>query len=525
MSAAQYRIISPAGEERESGNGDAAVADGALTLTPAAGAVLRVPFAHIASVSEPEPFTVRVTLADGNAIELSRLGTMRTQLLAELRDGRGDDAAAAAAAVGNAATFSGWAGAEQAEIRVYEDALIVVAGSAAERVSFSFIESAGAQDYAVTVAVAGRAPVVLSRLGRRTGELVTLLNDRLHEARGRTAAFLGALLPGLDPMALRSAAGLLRDGVAVPARALDAIHPELSGTLLRVTTLPDRSAAVAELASRTDVALGFKQLASVRRPAVGGTPWHDPAVAPHIGSHDSPGGLFQPGLAGAMAAEVAEGMGPGGHGAPLGYGVEGYPPGGGYGPGGYGPGGYGGGYGPGGYGGPFGELGGGYGVYGGLWALRALGAGMNSGVFGGSGGSRPMTPRAGVTHGLLTPETEDLSALTVRGEDPTVLAFALCCRPPGGAPGGGRVVYEVLNVAEPMTFVYRTGDDGDDGDGRAAINRALDDAGFDAAAVHAAGLTAAARPDARASLLARSLAGTAAHDADWPRRIAELLGG
>ncbi|WP_300608690.1 hypothetical protein [Trebonia sp.] len=513
MSAAQYRIISPAGEERESGNGDAAVADGALTLTPAAGAVLRVPFAHIASVSEPEPFTVRVTLADGNAIELSRLGTMRTQLLAELRDGRGDDAAAAAAAVGNAATFSGWAGAEPAEIRVYEDALIVVAGSAAERVSFSFIESAGAQDYTVTVAVAGRAPVVLSRLGRRTGELVALLTDRLHEARGRTAAFLGALLPGLDPMALRSAAGLLRDGVAVPARALDAIHPELSGTLLRVATLPDRGAAVAELASRTDVALGFKQLASVRRPAAGGTRWHDPAVAPHIGSHDSPGGLFQPGLAGAMAAEVAEGMGPGG----------------GYGPGGFGPGGFGGGYGPGGYGGgyggPFGELGGGYGVYGGLWALRALGAGMNSGAFGGSGGSRPMTARAGVTHGLLTPETEDLSALTVRGEDPTVLAFALCCRPPG-APGGGRVAYEVLNVAEPMTFVYRTGgDDSDGGDRRAAINRALDDAGFDAAAVHAAGLTAAARPDARASLLARSLAGTAAHDADWPRRIAELLGG
>src|SRR5215469_9271666 len=108
MSAAQYRIVSPAGEELESGGGDAAVADGALTLTPSAGATLRVPFAHISSVTEPQPFTVRITLADGNAIELSRLGTMRTQLLAELRDGRGDDAASAAAVVGKAAaTFSG----------------------------------------------------------------------------------------------------------------------------------------------------------------------------------------------------------------------------------------------------------------------------------------------------------------------------------------------------------------------------------------------------------------------------------
>ena len=47
---------------------------------------------------------------------------MRTQLLAELRDGRGDDAAA----VGEPALFSGVSGGEPAEIRVYDDALLVV---------------------------------------------------------------------------------------------------------------------------------------------------------------------------------------------------------------------------------------------------------------------------------------------------------------------------------------------------------------------------------------------------------------
>jgi len=55
-------------------------------------------------------------------LELSRLGVMRTQLLAELRDGRGDDAAA----VGEPALFSGVSGGEPAEIRVYDDALLVV---------------------------------------------------------------------------------------------------------------------------------------------------------------------------------------------------------------------------------------------------------------------------------------------------------------------------------------------------------------------------------------------------------------
>ena len=66
------------------------VAGGVLELQPAGGTALRVPSGRIASVAEPEPFTVLVTLADGTALELSR-GWMRTQLLdgTARRAGRG----------------------------------------------------------------------------------------------------------------------------------------------------------------------------------------------------------------------------------------------------------------------------------------------------------------------------------------------------------------------------------------------------------------------------------------------------
>ncbi len=497
MSAALYRILSPAGEQREDGSADVKVADGALVLTPSAGAVLRIPFGHIASVAEPEPFTVRVTLADGNAIDLSRLGVMRTQLLAELRDGRGDDAASAAAAVGEAATFSGLSGGEPAEIRVYDDVLLVVGSAASDRISFSFVDAVRPQDYAVTVEVTGRAPVTLSRLGRRTDELAKLLSDRLIQARGRTAAFLGSLLPGLDPMALREAAGLLRDGVAVPASTLNAIHPDLTGTLLQLATLPARQDAAAELARRTDLAIGFKQLASVRRPATGVTPWHDHAATPHIGQHDSPGGTFRPGLMGMLAAEAMSSgpqifagpqMGPGAFAGPGGFPGAGASAG------------------PGGMFG-FGE---GYAAYGSYWAFRALGAGLNTGQQ-----QRPMAGRPDVTRGLLTPQTEDLSALTATGADPTVLAFALGCRP-------GHVVYEVLNQPEPMTYVYQA----EGADALAAVNRALDDTGFQPSAVHAEGLTAPTRPaalHAAPSVLAASLLAQVPHDPQWRDRIAELL--
>src|SRR5690348_12132767 len=102
MSRAHYRILSANGEKREDGEAEVAVRDGLLVLAPDGASVLPIPFGQIGTVTEPEPFTVRLTLAGGDVIELGRLGVMRTQLLAELRDGRGDAVAAAAAAVGEA---------------------------------------------------------------------------------------------------------------------------------------------------------------------------------------------------------------------------------------------------------------------------------------------------------------------------------------------------------------------------------------------------------------------------------------
>ena len=478
MSAAQYRILDPAGHNRENGQADVEVAGGALVLAPSTGSVLRVPFGQISSVAEPEPFTVRITLADGHVVELSRLGQMRTQLLAELRDGRGDDAASAAGAVGDAAVFSGRSGARPAEIRVYDDALLIIGAEGSERIGFSFVAAVQARDYVVTIEATGRAPVTLTRLGRRTDELTTLLTERLRQARTRTASFLGSLLPGLDPMALREAAALLRDGVAVPARTLDGIHPDLSRALAGLATLPARRDALADLARGTDLALGFRQLVSVRRPAVGVTPWQDHAVAPHLGGHESPGGSFRPGLPGLLAASVVSGgppAGPASWGGPFGFGA--------------------------GFGGGFAE---GFGDY---WAFRALGAGLNARE------QRPMAPRPDVTRGLLTPATEDLSALTIGGADPTVLAFALGYRP-------GRVVYEVLNHPDPPTVIYRPDTTAapdsapvpdakaaPDANLLAAVNRALDDAGFQPTTARLIGLTSQLVP----------------HDSHWPARIADLL--
>ena len=362
MSAAQYRLVRGDGAQLDAGSGDVTVAGGVLVLLPAAGAALRVPAGRVASVAEPEPFTVLVTLTDGTALELTRLGRMRSQLLAELRDARAEVAAAESGMMGESTRFSGTVAGSSADLYVFEDALLAIVGGQARRFAFAFVADVRARDYVVTIEVAGQGALAVTRLGRRTDEFVSLLGERLGEARNRTSAFLGSLLPGLDPLALRAVAGLLRDGVAVDARALDAVHPGLSQTLLRVAARPDRFAAVSSLAGRADLAIGFKQLSSVRRPAVGVTPWQNPSVTPHIGQHDSPGGRFGPGLGGVLTAGLMSDMQPGGFGGAGQFG-------------GYG------------YGGPFG---GGYAGLGGYWAFRALGTVLNGGP--GGSGRPPLTP-------------------------------------------------------------------------------------------------------------------------------------
>ena len=132
---------------------------------------MNIPFGRVAAISEPQPYTVAVTLDDGHVIELSRMGAMRTQLLAELRDARAAVAAADAGAVGKAEVFPGWVGDGAVEVHVHDDALLLVADAWTRRLAFSFVDRAVQENYAVEVALSGGSSMLISRLGRRTGEL------------------------------------------------------------------------------------------------------------------------------------------------------------------------------------------------------------------------------------------------------------------------------------------------------------------------------------------------------------------
>jgi hypothetical protein len=420
VTAAQFRLDAP-GRDTTGGPADVEVTGGALVIAPAGGDLLRIPFAQITSLTQNVAYTVQVALPGETVLELSRLGAMTSQLVAELRDGRADAIAAALAPVGPAEVFGGCRGADPVELRVHDDALLVIGDGAgvSERVSFSFVSAVHTEEYVVTVEQAGRPPLYLSRLGRRTGELAELLTRRLAAARTRTAAFLGALLPGLDPVALSAAAGLLRDGVAVPADLLDQIEPGLAATLADLAVRPERRAALAGLRERGPVALGFRQVLTAHRPAAGVTPWAPRPPAASGPDHGNPAATAT-GLGGVMAAEVMAGFG-----------------------------------------------GGGYGMAESYWALGALGLLPGLGAGAGGGRARPMAPRPDAGRGRLVPESDDVAAVTVTGDRPAVLAFVL-------VPAAGRVVLEILNAPGVPTFVYQAAGPA----GIAAVSHALDDSGF-----------------------------------------------
>jgi hypothetical protein len=73
----------------------------------------------------------------------------------------------------------------------------------------------------------------------------------------------------------------------------------------------------------------------------------------------------------------------------------------------------------------------------------------------------------------------------------------------------GRIALAALNLPSPLTYVYEV----DSSDGREVVNRRLDDSGF----------AAAARTDAAAAWLARSLVARAPHGAGRESRIAQAL--
>lgn len=461
-----YRLIAPSGRVLEEGEGEARVLGGALTVTPEAGQLLRLRAGEVTEIGEPQPYVVRLVLAEGPTLELSRLGPLRTQLLSDFGTVRKADTVAAslAAGVGSALTFSGVVDDVEAEVRLYDDRLLVVPVAGDPRpVRYSFVDDVHADEsgYRITVA-AGAQTLQVSRLARRTSEFLTTLRERTDRARTRSAALIESLLPGLGGLAQRSVAGLLRDGVPARAGELDAVERSVSASLLR-TTLDERRAGLAELAAQGELWLAIYQRGSVEVAATGGADLRARHIA--VTTDHRPASPYGSG---------------GGFGALIAADVLGGPD----------------------HGGPFGPA-----IY--------------DGFVGGTTPRARQPRREPRTGGSDVPHT-DFGALTVRGIEPSVLVTAFVVLPAERA-----IVHEVLNDGGVDTYVYDIGAGGaveavrTIAAGLALIGYRLDVVDADVISADSP-YPAAARLPHVAELRTR-LRGRAAHGDQWHPQLAALL--
>jgi hypothetical protein len=462
-----YRLIAPSGEVLEEGDGEARVLGGALTVTPESGQPLRLRALDVTEISEPRPYSVQLLLAEGPTLELDRLGELRTQVLSDFASVRKKDTVDSllVGGVGTPLAFPGAVGEVEAELRLYDDLLLVVPGSGEPcQVLFSFVDdvSTDRAGYRVTVAAAGQ-PLELHRLAERTSEFVKALRERVERARNRSATVLESLLPGLGGLALRSIAGQLRDGVPVRTADLDAVDRRVSPALLQACCLEDRLADIEDLAAQGELWLALYQRSSVEVAATGGADLRAQHGA--LARDHRPASLYGSGgvLGAVMAADVLSGPD---------------------------------------HGGPFGPA-----LYDSFRGGPAL---------------RTHVPRREPKTGSSDVPRTDFESLTVQGVDANVLVSAFVVLPAERA-----IVHEVLNDDRYASYVYEFGTVGAVSAVR-EVASALALIRYHAEVLEAdvdspgSRYAAAARLPHAAGLRAK-LRGRVAHGDDWHAQLAALL--
>jgi hypothetical protein len=441
-----FRLSVAGGAVVDEGDGTVTVDGGAVTVSPQLGQPLRIAPEQITEVGEPAPFTVRIGLSDGSIVELSQLGAVRTQLLTQIGNLRVADSRQGLVTIGfgEPQRFHGAVGGADADISLYDDGLVAIPMSGLPvQVPYAVIEdvSTDPSGYRITIAMGDAGSVEVQRLAQMTSQFLTLLRQRATEARGRTGAVLQALLPGLGALAQRQLAGSLRDGVAVPRPALDAVDPRVWTTLMASAALPERAAGAELIQSLGQPALGFHQVSSVEVAAQGTVHMAEPGPVQSSGPGRGQGtdfGQIAQGM-GALMTERMMGVGPGaGAGGPLIGGPSGGPAAMGMG--------MGAGMGMPGMGMGFGAP---YGAMGGMLAMRMLRGGS---AWSGGGQSQAQSMfRVPEAPSAPTPQTaahDDLDALTIAGDDPTIVAFLVA------RTASGTLVYESLNVQDHATYVF-----------------------------------------------------------------------
>ena len=235
-----YKLTDSNGNEFEgSEEAEAKLMNEMLRVEPTFGETLSVPYRDMLEVSGSD-YMIRVSLNSGDTLTLFNLGYRYEDFLREfsghcnaiiLKDMLVQEKPKLA---GTEAVFSyiDENGEEKqggdCEIRFYETAVVIVPEMGEiVRVPHSYIQGIREDNYTLIVETEFGEQMRLSMMGARYNYVKNALNKMTHELIAKSQATLKQLLPEVNPMVIRKAARLMREGKAARRVDIELISEEL----------------------------------------------------------------------------------------------------------------------------------------------------------------------------------------------------------------------------------------------------------------------------------------------------------
>ena len=242
----KFQYLESTGQVIQSGSCRITVEKETFLLTPEKGAPLAFDFGDIDAFS-PGDYQLSVKLYTGKSILLSQFGKTFQNLSHDLLEAyrgrliqcllledleeikRFDGLARLESADGS---FS-----SPAELRLYKSNLAVIPESATGlqwRLADIDVVELDQAAYTVTV-LSGRDRLLISKLAKRTEDFRDSLQSAIQDISEKSARTVHELLPFLNPDQFQKSAELLKEGRAVAASRLKAVHPQIVPALLENT--------------------------------------------------------------------------------------------------------------------------------------------------------------------------------------------------------------------------------------------------------------------------------------------------
>lgn len=147
--------------------------------------------------------------------------------------------------------------------RLYETSLAIMPEQGEiVRVPLGYMEEVQSADYRLLVSGDSGEKIVFSKLGSQFDPFNKIMSRTLNDLSLKTQSFLKDLLPQADPLSIRSASRLMKDGRAAAKRDIEAISPalwiEMEKQLL-AAPIGDEFEFLRSLGQEDHIALGFKK--------------------------------------------------------------------------------------------------------------------------------------------------------------------------------------------------------------------------------------------------------------------------